>query len=343
MAGRKGRCPNCSEVVLIPQRLIGPSSKPAGKLPVARPLAQTTAKSPEPEIVELEEFVEEPKSTPTPAPVSGLTPLGPLVPIPAPVPGLTPIAPELLTSLPPAARVGAVQNPFAAASDPYASPAYAGGYSHVIDDSRRRGLSWEREPSLENFTDTLNEVLGASQDPFRRMRRTGGVANPLMFFVIGMVISQIANAIYATVYSAVVLASRGGPFPFEALVIVAAVQLVGGLIGVVVFVPILAFIIAGIYHVLLAMIGGANAGYEATLRCVCFTYGSTAVLNAIPVIGPIIGFFYGIVVLIQAFSQAHETSGSKASFAVLVVLLPILLCGCAAGVLMGISAMNAAG
>jgi hypothetical protein len=183
---------------------------------------------------------------------------------------------------------------------------------------------------MDSFTETMNLVLGSPQEAFTAMRRTGGLGNPIGFLIIGTVIGLIANSIYSIIFSFIRAAASDAPLHIEGLILGAAIFLVGGVIGAVVLGPIATLVIAGIYHLLLVMVGGANAGYEATFRSVCFVSGSTSVLLAIPCVGGILAFFYGIIVLIHAFTHAHETSGGKAAFSVLGTMFGTGVCcfGC---------------
>jgi hypothetical protein len=297
--------------------------------------------------------------TPLPGPVAnpyggGLTPLGPASAAPSapdPFGGLTPLSSYPAVTPPPgfnplglpASSLGSSPNPYAAPSpfgSGYGQPAYQ---TRTISDSHRRGLAWERDPSMDAFGETMNLVLGSPQEAFSNMRRTGGLGNPIGFLIIGSVIGQIANAIYYGVIGPFLQAAAGErPFNIEALVVVAVIQLVGGVIGAVIFAPIMTFVIAGIYHLLLLMVGGANAGYEATFRSVCFVSGSTSILLAIPCIGPLLAFFFSIYCLIQAFTNAHETSGGKAAFSVLGVMFGLVVCGCACGIMVVLPAIASA-
>jgi hypothetical protein len=255
--------------------------------------------------------------------LAGLTPL-------ASYPAVTPPAANPL-GLPPSALVGAA-NPFASPSvspfgSGYGQPAYS---ERTINDSHRRGLPWERDPSMDSFNETMSLVLGSPQEAFSTMRRSGGLGNPIGFMIIGTVIGLIANAIYGIILSFIQAAASDAPFRFEVLIVVGVIQLAFGVVAAVVVGPIAALVLAGVHHTLLLMVGGANAGYEATFRSVCFMSGSTWVLLAIPCIGGILAFFFGIIVLIHAFANAHETSGGKAAFSVLGTMFGAGVCcvGC---------------
>jgi hypothetical protein len=315
VAGKKGKCPHCQAVVQIP-----------GK---SAPLTQPTTPPPAPIKAPREELA---TLRPLPSPPPGLMPLPGLVPIPNDaIPTLTPLPADPLAGLAPASPLGIAPSKSSSAFNPYASPA-ATSYSQPayqprrVYDGNRRGLPWENEPSMDSFGDTMSDVLGSPGEAFQRMRRGGGIANPMGYFIVGGVIGQIATAVYSTIIRAIVFATMGdGPFPFEGLLIFGAIELIGGIFGVIIGGVIGMFITAAIYHVCLLMVGGGHAGYEATYRALCFGLGSIYVLNAIPIIGPLIGFFYVFVVLIHAFTHTHEMGGGQAALA---VFLPLLLFCC---------------
>ncbi len=239
----------------------------------------------------------------------------------------------------PPSQMGAPLNPYSSpVATAYSQPAYQ---RPQISDHNRRGLMWEREQSMDAFGDTVNDVLGSPAEAFERMRRTGGIGNPLGFFIIGSVIGQIAAGIYSTIMQAIILAANGGVFPWEALLIYGAVMIVGGIVGVVIAGTIGMFISAAIAHLCLMMVGGANAGYEATYRVLCFGAGSVAVLNAIPIVGPIIGIFMTFVVLIHGYARAHECSGGQAAAAVFLPMLFVCCICCGFGSFTGFGSLLA--
>jgi hypothetical protein len=105
-----------------------------------------------------------------------------------------------------------------------------------------------------------------------------------------------------------------------------AIQLVVSVIVMIVLAPVGAFIGAGFWHVVLLVFGCAQGGFEATFRAICFVGGAVILLNIIPIVGPLIGLFYGIALTIQAFTHAHEVSGGRVTAAVLTVYGLICCC-----------------
>lgn len=79
---------------------------------------------------------------------------------------------------------------------------------------------------------------------------------------------------------------------------------------------------SGVLHVMLLMLGGAGAGFAATLRVVC--YAATAnVFQLIPICGGLLGALWNLVLQVVGLAAAHKTSTVKAALA---VLIPLLLC-----------------
>ena len=78
------------------------------------------------------------------------------------------------------------------------------------------------------------------------------------------------------------------------------------------------------------MMGGANHGFETTARVIQYTSGATALCGVFPVVGKLVQFIADIVIMSIGIANSHETSGVKATFA---VLLPFLLCLASIGVL----------
>jgi hypothetical protein len=96
---------------------------------------------------------------------------------------------------------------------------------------------------------------------------------------------------------------------------------------IVVIVPLVAIlwivIAAGIYHLMLLLLGGARGNFETTLRVVAYTMGATSLLQILPMCGSFLAAVWSIVVNIIGLAQAHDVSTGKA---VAAVLVPILAC-----------------
>jgi hypothetical protein len=170
-------------------------------------------------------------------------------------------------------------------------------------------------------------ILGEPTNAFMQMRRSGGLMNSMAFWVVAAIIGQIVNTVYGTILGGILLAVGNAPGEaYAGLAIYGAMQLVGNVIGSLIFAPIGAFVGAAMWHVVLLVFGCARGGFEATFRAQCFVGGAVVQLNIIPIIGPLIGLFYAIALFIHAFTHAHEVSGGRVTAAVLT--LYGLLCCC---------------
>ena len=106
------------------------------------------------------------------------------------------------------------------------------------------------------------------------------------------------------------------------------------------------FIWGAILHLMLLLVGGledSSAGFEGSMRVVAYSQVAT-LAKAVPVIGGMISFIWGLFLAVIGITRLHGTSDGKA---IAAVLLPIILC-CACVVTMvmfgGLAAiMGAAG
>ena len=73
------------------------------------------------------------------------------------------------------------------------------------------------------------------------------------------------------------------------------------------------------------LLGGANQPFETTYRVVCYSFGSTAIFQLIPICGSRwIGGVWNIVVTSIGIAKAHEIPTGKGG--PIAVLLPLICC-----------------
>ena len=159
------------------------------------------------------------------------------------------------------------------------------------------------------------------------MRREGGLGGPLLYGLIGVTLGAMFGIVAQGAFS-----GFGVPgFPSEAR---EAVGSAVGIVALMIIAPVFAlvglFIGSAICHVLLLLIGGARFPYETTFRVICYSSGSTSLVNIVPVCGGLIAAVWSIVVSIIGVAQAHEISTGKATLA---VLGPMVVC-CTAFILL---------
>jgi hypothetical protein len=212
--------------------------------------------------------------------------------------------------------------PQASAANPYQSPAAGQDWSGAAAHVGRQGPAWERNgPSPRSYIDTIQECLSDMPEFFATMRRDGGIGAPLGFAFVGILMATIANVLFEFLNLGANRFFVNNPAldrnDAMSLAVTAIVVPLGEIVGL--------FVAAGVYHLFLALFDGARSTFEATFRATAYTTGVTSLLQWIPCVGLQIGLLAGVVLLIVGLANIHETSGWKASGAVLV---PLVLCCC---------------
>lgn len=221
--------------------------------------------------------------------------------------------------------------------NPYVTPTVAPTSERASSgssDGRRTGPSWERDGySFRTFWQTAKLVLGAPVEMFSTMRRDGGLGGPVLFAVVGGLVGGLANATWFSLLPFSILSRDGilpgldtGPVAGLAVVpviLTCAWTVVMGTIGVLVGV----ISGAGIIHFTLMLLGGANQSFEATCRVICYVQGSVALFQVVPCVGPLIGAIYYSVAAIIGIAETHEVSRGKATAALLLPLLVLMVLG----------------
>jgi hypothetical protein len=229
-----------------------------------------------------------------------------------------------------------------AAAAPTASPPQIGSTSTSETAAPRSGLPWEhrQERGFANaFIETLAMVLTKPDLAFRTMKTEGGLAEPLIYALIGGCVGGIVSLLLSLgLQSMGLFAGQRDTFAALAGIGVGSITLI---VLVPVFIVIGLFIGAAIVHLCLMIVGGANKSFETTFRVLSFSQGSTGPLQIIPVCGGLIAGVWALVVNCIGLARAHETTTGRA---VLAVLLPLIVC-CGAGILLlimfgGIAALS---
>jgi hypothetical protein len=218
-----------------------------------------------------------------------------------------------------------------AAAAPAAPPPQLGATSTSETTAPRSGLPWEhrQERGFANaFIETLVMVLTKPDQAFRTMKTEGGLAEPLIYALIGGCVGGIVSLLLSLgLQSMGLFAGQRDTFAALAGIGVGSIALI---VLVPVFIVIGLFIGAAIVHLCLMIVGGANKSFETTFRVLAFSQGSTGPLQIIPVCGGLIAGVWALVVNCIGLARAHETTTGRA---VLAVLLPLIVC-CGAGILL---------
>lgn len=176
---------------------------------------------------------------------------------------------------------------------------------------RPGGGGFDYTDPLRSFLSTLGRVLFSPRAFFRDISESRGFANPLIFaatcILIGAVIGGVFNKLAQAVPGMRLLATRTG------LLSGAISGFVYGLVGLVV--------LAGVYHLLVRLLVGANnAGFEGTFRVVCYAL-AVQVLSWLPLLNILVGI-YGLYLCAFGFQAVHHTTYQRAAA---IAALPILL------------------
>jgi len=203
-------------------------------------------------------------------------------------------------------------------------------------ESGGSGPAWEERESLGLLTaigQTIQAVLFHPTPTFASMKRTGGLANPLLYFVLLSSTMFAVSAFYQIAMTSLNPAIFAPKLPHET-----GSSLSVALIGSVLLSPALyvvsAFLSSGVTHLCLKLLGGANRPFETTFRVICYAQASAAILNVIPVCGSLIGVLWGAYAIIIGLKEAQNTEGWRATLA---ITLPGLFC-CGALLLLGAAA-----
>ncbi len=182
---------------------------------------------------------------------------------------------------------------------------------------------WEDMASLGFFTAffrTMKQVLFSPTAFFKNMPVSKGMGSPLLYGVIisffGTTIGLLGQYAFSGFMGSFsqIEEVQGVNFFQTAFLLIYAF-----------FLPIMIavglFIWSAIFHICLLIVGAGKRGFETTFRVVAYTC-STQVFSLVPVIGPLIWFFYTLVVYVIGFRETHRTTTGRAFIA---VLLPIII------------------
>jgi hypothetical protein len=186
--------------------------------------------------------------------------------------------------------------------------------------------AWERRKQLglvSALVQTVRQVLSEPVATFREMRRQGGIAPPLSFYLIVATLT----AWVAMGYQLIVVLMN----PEAMLGPLAKSLTTASLIGVQVFsmalVPILialvAFCAAAVFHLVFQLLGGDGQPFEVTFRAYCYAVGPASVFRLVPICGDMLFFVAALVLLIFSLRETFRVDGVKATIG---VILPSLLC-----------------
>jgi len=196
--------------------------------------------------------------------------------------------------------------------------------------------AWEERERIGFFpaiAQTVSAVLMRPSHTFAAMKQSGGLANPLLYFVLLSTAVFAVNTLYqllALRYDPMVAKFLSQFFPAYSPANISTIML-----GQVLLSPaynvLIAFILSGSTHLCLMMIRGANFPFETTFRFSCYAFASVYPLILIPVFGLIVWLIWGSYIFVVGLREAQKISAWKATWG---LTLPVLIC-CGIPLLLG--------
>ena len=192
-------------------------------------------------------------------------------------------------------------------------------------DAGRSKTPWEDRATNGFFNGlfkTVNEVLFSPSAFFKKMPVTGGLTDPLLYAMIVGTVGLLFLSVWhlllhdpmqSFVTPEMSAAGRG---------ISSNVASPLGTAMMPFLLIIWLFIVSGMLHLFVMIVGGAKAGFEATFRVVSYSV-SPFLFMVIPYCGVLITPLWALSLFMIGIRDAHETTGGKATAA---VLFPFLFC-----------------
>jgi hypothetical protein len=220
--------------------------------------------------------------------------------------------------------------PYSAAAKPQVVASLQSGAPLPDAGTDRIGPAWEQRATLGAVKAALETVKAVLLTPslcFATMKREGGLGAPLLFLLttggVGIVLSQIYGFFLQGAMFSWMSSMGGQKIPTGAMFGGTLIGMVIGIVAGPILIVVGTFIWAGLVHLSLMMIKGANRPFETTMRVTCYAYGAGLLLNVIPLCGGSIGSLWVLVSMCLGLGKAHDTSTEKG---VAATLIPFAVC-----------------
>jgi hypothetical protein len=185
--------------------------------------------------------------------------------------------------------------------------------------------AWERRRevgAIRAYFLTIREVLFESRATFAQFNPNGNLLEPTWFFLITIAI----QAVFAFGFELLTLPHNRAALDVQR-------QLNLSLLGFLLLLPLLLvfgvvitlianFVLAGLYHVVLKLLGGASLTYRATYRVVTYSHAAQ-IFGIVPCLGPIVAIVMFLVAASTGLQRVHQTQYWKA---VVALVVPYILC-----------------
>ena len=206
----------------------------------------------------------------------------------------------------------AMDFPPAVSDNPFAAPATT-DFSEPAGQHRQPSSyapSWENEPSIGNFFKSTKEILLAPSATFRNLKREGTMGRALTFAAIS---AAIMGAMIGFT-QAILFILGTGDVAFGAGILVGTV--LAGTLLYPLFAVLGCYLGGGMLHVLLGLFGAKKYTYNATVRSIAYMQMSSWPFMIVPIVGPMIGGIWILVVQIIGLAEVHETTKGRVALAI---------------------------
>jgi len=193
--------------------------------------------------------------------------------------------------------------------------------------ARQPYVAWEYRSSLGRLSALLatwRQTLFHPIQFFRNAPLVGDYRSPLLYGLFWTFVGLIAGAAWKLLfytYPTLVLFFKGTEIQFSLQLSRTYVLATAGLL----LSPLLAFIMVfaacTIYHIFVMLFTRQHAGFEATLRVVCYSTG-TSVFYFLPLVGGLLGGLWQLILVTLGFKEVHRISFP---FSVVITLVPYTL------------------
>jgi hypothetical protein len=193
-------------------------------------------------------------------------------------------------------------------------------------DGGRYKTPWEDRGTNGFFNGlfkTVRDVLFTPSAFFKKMPVTGGLTDPLLFAMIigtvGLLFLSVWDLLLHDAMRSFMTTEMGSA---AGRGMASGVASPLGTLMMPFLLIIWLFIVSGMLHLFLMLVRGEKAGFEATFRVVNYSV-SPFLLMVIPYCGMLITMLWVLTLAMIGLRDAHETTGGKATAA---VLFPFLFC-----------------
>ncbi len=188
----------------------------------------------------------------------------------------------------------------------------------------KRPAPWEMRDSLGLWSalfQTVKEVLLSPEKLFKEMQLGQGQREPLAFGVLTGSVGSMFSFFWQILMVGLGIMSVTPPifghFGMGVIFLIMFLCLpLMMLIGL--------YIMSGVTHVLLIIVGAAKNGFEATFRVVCYSHAAQ-LIGLVPIVGGWVAGIWQIIIQIIGLKEIHETSYLRVIMAFLIPLFVFVL------------------